>query len=314
MKVTYRGNFGVSFSTESHISATLEAMGHDVIRSQENKVDWSEQVLACKGADLFLWTSTYGYAQKHKHGELDAITYINGMLPTAAIHLDLFFGLARARQVEECGWFKLHHVFTADGDHEQEFRDAGVNHHFLMPGVFKPECELGTYRDEYASDIAFVGAQGGYHTEYKGRAQIVRWLKETYGDRCAFWPEPGKHAIRGQDLNDLYASVKVVVGDSCFADTAVNYTSDRVFETVGRGGFLLYPRIACVAKELQEDVHLAYFEPGLWSDLQGAIECWLTPERAEYRNAIRKAGSAYVRENCSYRNRLAQMLDVMGLQ
>jgi len=318
MRIAYRGNFGVRHSTESHIAATLESMGHDVERCQENKVSWADQAGICRqeasNADLFLWTCTHGYANKWRAGEaLEAIKSIEQGTVTAAIHLDRFFGLKRETQVTTEPWFKLQHVFTADGDNEQAFKDAGVNHHFLMPGVFDQECYLGTHRDEYASDIAFVGCHTpGYHPEYSGRMQLVNWLKQTYGDRCRFWPEPGKHAVRNEDLNDLYASVKVVVGDSCFADTSVNYTSDRPYETVGRGGFLLYPFIPCVAKELTGD-HITMFAPGHFKELEVLIDHFLESEQDERRLAIRKAGSAYVKENCSYRNRLSAMLTVMGL-
>jgi hypothetical protein len=245
-----------------------------------------------------------------------AIESIREGTTTAAVHLDRFFGLKRETQVTEEPWFKMQHVFTADGDNEQAFEDAGVNHHFLMPGVFDQECYLGTPRNKYRSDIAFVGAHtGGYHPEYKGRMQLVKWLRNTYGERCAFYPKPGQHAVRNEDLNDLYASVKVVVGDSCFADgvNTRNYTSDRPYETVGRGGFLLFPRIPCVDAELTAGEHCAFFEPGNWADLGDKIEHWLKPEQDEQRLIIRTAGSAHVKANCSYRNRLATMLDVMGL-
>lgn len=314
MKVAYRGNFEPRHSTETHIALSLESMGLAVDRCQEQKVSWSEQIKRAQGCDLFLWTCTEGLANKDRRNEIDGIKTLNGLLPTASIHLDVFFGLKREKTVGEYAWFKVQHCFTADGDNQERFAALGINHHPLMPGVLREECFLGEPRDEYRSDIAFVGAHTkGYHREYAGRMNLVNWLQETYGNRCAFWPKPGQHAVRNEDLNDLYASVKVVVGDSCFADTAVNYTSDRVFETVGRGGFLLYPQIPCVSQELFGGVHLAYFTPGNLDDLGNVLHYWLAPGRAEQRLAIRKVGSAYVRENYSYVNRLQQMLEVIGL-
>jgi len=263
---------------------------------------------------MFLWTSTHDYAKNKRAGEAETVRLLNSAMPTAAVHLDLFFGLRRAKSVAKEPWFQLSTVFTADGDHQDDFEAAGVNHHFLLPAVYHAECELGTPRPEYKTDIVFVGAHtGSYHPEYQGRQELVAWLKETYGARCAFWPEPGRHAIRGQDLNDLYASAKVVVGDSCFADTATTYTSDRVFETVGRGGFLLYPRIPVLTDKLLDGVHLEYYTPRDYSGLRDQIDHWIHPDQDAERAAIQRAGCGYVRENHSYLNRMREMLEVMGL-
>lgn len=314
MHVAYRGNFGVSFSTESHVAASLEHLGHTVVRLQEDKVSWAETIKACERADLFLWTSTHSYALKWD-GAAKAVETLNEMLPTAAFHLDLFFGLNRSGSVTREPWFKLKFCFTADGDHPEEFEAAGVNHHWSLPGVYHAECQLGSARDKFKSDLAFVGSwQGHYHQEWRGRFDLVEWLRNGYGTSVRFWPEPGKHAVRGLELCDLYASVKIVVGDSCFADTAKRYTSDRVYETVGRGGFLLYPRIEAVEAELIDKVHLCYYTPGDWDELRDLVKHWLHPDQDAQRAAIRKAGSAFVREHCSYLNRLTAMLGVMGLE
>ena len=58
--------------------------------------------------------------------------------------------------------------------------------------------------------------------------------------------------MRGADLNDLYASVKIAVGDSCYADRSTRYFSDRAFEAPGRGAFSLFPRIPALTDMLIE--------------------------------------------------------------
>ena len=65
--------------------------------------------------------------------------------------------------------------------------------------------------------------------------------------------------------------------------------------------------------ELHDNMHLAFFEPGNFDDLHTKIEHWLKPEQDAQRLAIQIAGSSYVREHCSYVNRMTQMLKVMGL-
>ena len=314
MRVVYRGNFGVDFSTESHVSKSLEALHHDVVRHQEDRVPWGATLEACREADLFLWTSTYSMANEWPRVDArEAVRTLNAMLPTAALHLDLFWGLPRSSQVVTEPWFKLRYVFTADGDHDEEFRLAGVNHHWLMPAVYHAECFPGTARKELSSDIAFVGNwHSGYHPEYEGRYKLVEFLRSTYGERCAFWPKLGEHAVRGRQLNDLYASVKVVVGDSCFANTSKRYTSDRVFETVGRGGFLLFPRIACVEAALNDGEHLRFYTPGDFAELKDTIDWWVAAEDKD-RLDIQHAGQDHVRERHTYMNRLADLIATVRL-
>jgi len=307
MRIAYRGNFGVSFSTESHIRETLISMGHTVVPLQENKAGWQETIAACNQADLFLWTCTNEYAKKWARDEPTAVALLNETLPTAAVHLDLFFGLDRANWVEQRGWFRLSHVFTADGDHPDEFSAMGVNHHWLPPGVYHAECELGTPRAEYRSDVAFVGAWRGYHGEWWPERKRVLDLLRTYDHK--FWPTG--EAVRGRDLNDLYASCKIAVGDSCFATSAKRYVSDRAYEAPGRGAFSLFPRIKCVEDELTDGVHCVFYTPGDMDDLKWKIDRYLGMD--DERQAIRKAGSAYVREHCSYVNRMQQMLEVIGV-
>jgi hypothetical protein len=128
-------------------------------------------------------------------------------------------------------FFRTDLVCTADGGAPWE--GAGVVHGG-SPAVLASECDPGSHRVEYESDIAFVGSwQHGYHAEWTHRPELIRFLRDRYGDRVRFWPRPGEHAVRGPDLRDLYASVDVVVGDSCLVPykdgrPAERYCSDRV--------------------------------------------------------------------------------------
>ena len=87
------------------------------------------------------------------------------------------------------------------------------------------------------------------------RSRLVKWLRKNYDRQVKFWPEPNQHAVRGDDLTDLYASVKVVVGDSCLVpkpdgSPMTHYCSDRIPETLGRGGLLLHPVVEDVTGKL----------------------------------------------------------------
>lgn len=277
MRVLYLGNYraraadGRSYNTEEHIARDLEHLGHTVDRMQEpsNGPDgitgaWLDRLYRrSDGYDLFLWTRTWGLpeAATETWRRMEA----NGTV-TASYHLDLYYGLKRADNVATDPFWTTGHVFTPDGNEAfAGFCEAlGINHHWSPPAVVSDECVgemLGEYRPELAHDVVFVGSAGwptSYHEEWPWRTELLAFLETTYGERFRRYDgltghptrDGGWHngPIRGHDLNDLYVSAKVVVGDSCFAHPGQRYWSDRPFETYGRGGFLLFPRIDALAE------------------------------------------------------------------
>ena len=105
-------------------------------------------------------------------------------------------------------------------------------------------------------------------------------------------------------MNNTYASIKVVVGDHCFAGMP-RYWSDRLPETCGRGGFLLYPRTEGMT------IPTATYEPQNTRDLIQKIDYFLAHE--EERQAIRDAAFEHVRTNDTYTNRLQEIVRVLGV-
>lgn len=306
------GNHAVPYSTESHVAKSMELLGHEVVRIQENEVGWAERLSVAESCQLAWWCSTWDYAHRWDQAEAHAaIDKLNGMLPTVAHHLDLFHGLSRAHMVTKEPWFKCRWVFTADGDHYDDWVRAGVNHRWMPPAVFGPECTPGRYRPSMASDVAFVGAHTAYgHPEWEPhRLALLAAVREHFGRRFRCWPERGKPAVRGAALNDLYASASVVLGDSCLATTSTTYHSDRAWETVGRGGALVFPRIPGLTELLIEGEHCAYYTPGDHDDAIAQIEQLLDDAQGRQEMIVR--GMAHVRANHSYANRVQSILDTL---
>lgn len=305
----YLGNFtarasdGSRFNTEAHISETLSDMGHSVVELQENEVDLPTILAACRGADLLLWTKTGNWLKCNGFEMLSRVK-----IPTVGIHLDRWYGLNREGEVRTSPFFSCRFVFTADGDSDAKFKADGVNHHWLNPGVLKSECYLGTPRDDLRCDVGFTGSYN-YHSEHYRKA-LIDWLRSTYGDRFRLFGANGD-SWRGKDLNDLYASVKVMVGDSCFADKCKNYVSDRGFESPGRGASLAMPRIEGIYQNYTDGIHLRYYKPGDFGDLKRVIDEMMAMTDAQ-RLAMRTAAVAHTREHHTYHNRLAQLLSVVA--
>ena len=303
MKIVFVGNFDVPFSTESHHKRTWEAMGHQVAALQQNRTTTEAILGACQGAQLLQITFTHGWSLGGKMSPEEMLQRVRDMgIPSFSYHLDLFFGLSTLdKRDERTGnhWsWKVDHFFSTDGAHEAEYKARGVNHHYLPPGVVEYGCFKGTPCEIFASDIGFVGSIG-YHPEYPFRTRMVEALKKHYGPRFRTYA-----GMREAALNNVYASIKVVVGDHCFAGQPY-YWSDRLPETCGRGGFLLYPRTEGIT------IPTALYKPQDMGDLIQKIDYYLAHD--DERLQIRDAAFEHVKQNDTYTQRLQEVLRVIGI-
>jgi len=296
MRISFLGNFLAAESTENMIRWALEqALDHSVDLLQENEATLRKIDLSCRNSDLFLWVRTPGWL-KVEDREMLAWLADRGYR-TASIHLDKFWGIPeREALIGKIPFWKTNFVFTADGSRDEDFEKAGVNHHWMQPAVSEVYVHPGTPRDHYRCDVGFVGAKD-YHSEYPFRRQMVEFLERTYGNRF-------KHitGIRGHELNDVYASMKIVVGDCIFAGTP-RYWSDRVPETIGRHGFLLHPEVQGL------DLPVATYQPQDLKSLKEQIDLWLFNEGP--RKEVIKQGVEQIRRDDTWTVRMRQILEIV---
>lgn len=305
----YVGNFHPPFSTENYLRQSLsDNPNTTVILAQEDEVNWATRVEMCMDhhADVFLWTRT---SSLDNYNHLDAyrslaILHANN-IPTVSYHLDLFLGLPRESIVATNPFFRTEFVCTADGSHNREWATYRINHHTFYPAIHHREMAIGEAREEWVCDVGFVGNWDSYHPEYPGRRELIEYLRNRYGERFRAFPEPGSPAIRGMpDLNDLYASIKVVVGDSCFGGTLDGYWSDRAPETFGRYGALLMPTSP---KFNQEFPHaLTYAD---YSELDFLIEILLQDDRK--REEYKRQNYTLVDYRHTYMHRILQLEELL---
>jgi len=225
---------------------------------------------------------------------------------TCSFHLDRFWGLNTLDQREDRigthPFWKTDIVFTADGGNDEKFAARGIKHVWLPPAVVERDCYYGTPSLQFQCPVAFAGADG-YHPEYPFRGMLVNRLRELYGAQFRVY-----QGIREAALNNLYATVRVMVGDSCFAG-APNYWSDRVPETIGRGGFLIYPQTPGLSIP-----GLVTYEPQNISDLVSKINYFIDDDHQAERIALRNKAHEFVKANHTYTNRMTTVLETMGFQ
>lgn len=321
MIVAYVGNFEPEYSTENDVRKAFEFLGHEVITLQEND---PTQLVKLKNYnyDLLLITGTWDTDPEI------LVEYLNIFkecaergIPSAALHLDIFWGSDRG---ERKWWlhpmFKTAYVFTADGDHQKEWKLMGVNHIWLPPGVRHDAAHFGTYRPEYACDVAFVGSNGvGYHENaWPYRKQLVDKLREICEHHGWLFRNPGGEpekenwgkVNRNDDMNDFYASAEVTIGDSlCLKKEESHYWSDRVPEATGRGGLLIMPWIDELKTVYPK---MLMYRWGDWEDLEGKIMRLLfdPDERKEIIEDCQRITALHH----TYANRAQTILETVGLQ
>lgn len=328
MKITFLGNFDLPYTTESHHAWTYEKLGHQVTRLREAKTSKETILQHALNSNLFVWTHTHGWLTEGAAEILSTLRKAG--IPSVGYHLDLFKGIKREIDMQTDPYWNIEYFFTADGPLVPDLKSKGIKAYYLPAGIVENECYLGTPREEFKKDVIFVGSKY-YHPEYPYRPRLIEWLEKTYGNRFArIAGDTPYGTVRGKDLNDLYASAKVVVGDTlCMNFNYPDYFSDRLFETAGRGGFVVFPYISGVHKLFKffsqtnfnppndddfkrmngGDYELITYDFGYFDQLKATIDYFL--EHEEERNKIRLAGFERTKKDHTYTVRLKQMLDII---
>lgn len=312
MNIIFLGNFHVDFSSENHHKKSLESLGHKVIPLQEGVVNADVIMAHCINADLLIWVHTHGWNTPNgvTFSREDILSTLKSIgIPSLTYHLDLWLGIARQKDLDEDPFYKdIEHFFTVDKLMADWFnKNTKVKGHYIPAGVFGEECKMLEPNQEPMNDVIFVGSRG-YHPEWKWRPTLIDWLAETYGDKFKHFGGDGIKIVRGHELNQLYANTKVVVGDSLVLNFDYPYYwSDRVYETMGRGGFLLMPNIAGLENEFELGVELDTFEFGNFYNIKKQIDFYL--KNNELREVMRKNGHNKVKNNYTYKHRWETILN-----
>ena len=306
-KIAFLGNFRVDFTSESHHAKTLESLGHKVYRLQETEAVAEEILRVAVKSDLFVWVHTHGWKTRGKM-EMDHVLrrLADYQIPTITYHLDLWFGLQRQKDLNTFPVYKeIGHFFTVDSQMADWFnKNTKVKGHYLPAGVFDQECYYTPQK--FKHDVIFVGSRK-YHEEWQYRPELISWLERNYRRNFAHYGNGGIKSVRGDELNKLYASTKIVIGDTlCIGFKYPDYWSDRVYETMGRGGFIIHPYISGMEREFEDKKHLVFYEYGNFKQLKKLIDYYL--EHDEEREAIRIAGHELVKQNYTYKNRWQEIL------
>jgi spore maturation protein CgeB len=204
---------------------------------------------------------------------------------------DLYFDYAREYLVKNMWYFGSEYVFTTDGGHQDRFDELGINHKCLRQGIYRDECILLPF-EKPEHKIIFVGSDSPIYPE---RSRIIRELKvEWFGRK-------NTNEIRGMELNKLYAKTKIVIGDSFYSPY---YWSNRVVETLGRGGFLIHQEVEGLKEAYP---YLVTYKRGDIDDLKSKISYYLSHE--DERREIVIKNFNWVKEHYTMDKMCAKLLE-----
>jgi hypothetical protein len=316
--IVFLGNFEVSYSSENHHAKSLESLGHTVCKLQERTIKDSFVLQQAMNSDLFIWVHTHNWATPGRLGMAHVLEELKKAdIPTMTYHLDLWFGLERQKDLEEDDFYKtIGHFFATDKLMTDWFNEnTNVKGHFLPAGVYDKECYIHEdySKDEFEYDVIFVGSKR-YHHEHKYRAELVDFLRRIYGKRFLHVGGDGDTGtVRGNDLNRIYAKSKVAVGDSLNINfNYPYYTSDRLFESTGRGGFTIYPRITGLEEYFIDGEEIVFYEHGNLEDLKSKIDQYLDDNST--RELIRLGGHERTKQEHTYIHRWASILETLNIK
>jgi len=302
-KVLYIGNFFSDYLTETHLANSLEELGIEVVRINEKNCNETEIRARMLGCDTAIYQRTFGTPFDFTKLGIRSVSYT----------LDLYVGLRRESSISTNPFWKADYVFSVDGGHQAAFEKRGVKHHYLPAAVYGRECEFGTPKEGLACDVAFVGTYH-YLKEWPYRKELVNFLAKTYGSRFKLFgdvienKDPGYPIMAfGKQLNDVYASAKVVVCDSI---SSPHYWSNRIYETLGRGGFAIHPKIEGLEQEFEYGKHFVAYDYGDWEGLKRKIDYYL--ENPSEREKIRLAGHDFVKKHKTFKQRAEQIIRIVA--
>lgn len=284
MRFLYYGNFTESWSTESYIARALERAGCSVTRWQS--VGGAAFAEITDKFDVFLFAKMDGWSAS------PSIERINRVRKSCGKVVGWCFDLLNpSYRQERYQWASavsgVCDLFcTTDGSMAPHLSNCKV----LRQGI-GDDIRPGTQKPEMACDVLFLGENYGLRDEF------IKKLSSHFQRR--FWHT---NNIRGESLNDLMASSKVVVAPPYpYFD---EYWSNRIYVVTGYGGLMIHPRIKGMEAEKWAEGNCWMYDPS--EDICRVVSDALDSPLSD---AIKYLGKSHCRHSFTYDRRVAVLLE-----
>jgi hypothetical protein len=288
MRLAIIGKFG-RIHDEEYIARSFEMLGHVVCRVDERyPTDQVVQFVDAFKPDYVLWTKFFvleakklrAYFKKYK---------------TICWVFDLYWGHEREYRITNHPAFSADYVFTTDGGHDEFFSRVGIRHWCVRQGIYAKECFM--LKPQPSDIIAFVGSESLVNPD---RVKMLAFVENEYKNQFKWYGRYNTNEVRSVALNDLYSEVAIVVGDSHYSP---HYWSNRVVETLGRGGFLIHQEVPGLKEEYPD---IVTYKRGDLDDLKIKINYYLKHEKERW--AIVRKNFEFVKRHYTMDKKCSQLL------
>jgi len=288
-RISLIGKFHHSYD-EEYIARSFEMLGLEVQRISEHLI--THQICGLIDGfdpDFVLWT-------KLSVSEPSKVRDFMKKYKTVCWVFDLYFDYQREYRLKTHPAFTADYVFTTDNGHQKQFEALGINHRCVRQGIWHEQCYLEPInaRDE----IVFVGSENLHN---KDRQRQLEFIQRNYPVEFRWYGRFNTHDVREERLNQLYSSAKIVIGDSVYSPF---YWSNRVVETLGRGGFLIHQEVEGIKEEYP---FLITYKRGDFNNLKDIINHYFLNEQE--RQSIIKKNLEWVKNNYTSEKKCQEILN-----
>jgi hypothetical protein len=312
MKIVFIGKFDELYHEEGKARG-LQKLGHDVYRFDELHTTMRDYVRITHIApDVVIYT---------KLRFKDSVQFIKQLLKDGILTVSWFpdycfdwnEGMLKYNK-HMCAMSNSDLILIPDGRNSLKWKSLGLKQYCVRQEIYDDMCYVGTPIPDLNKDVLFIGTVND--AMYKHRVPLIQFLQQTYGNRFLHLGGNNSDTVRNADLNDVIASVKVVIGDSLYAPS---YWSNRIYETIGRGGFILHNEIEDLEKEYSVGEHFDTYKVLAkkigWGrevdyvDLKIKLDLYLNND--ELRNNIAASGMNYTKQHYTMTNRCSEVVEII---
>jgi len=185
-----------------------------------------------------------------------------------------------------------------------DWKSYGINHYCLRQGVDSRVHYRDSFDPAYQADVAFTGT-----IRSKKRQILATKLRNEFGDDFRIWDtvtyrNKGTAGESRRIFRKICASTRVLIGPGKLFDRVKEYWSNRVYITLGCGGFFINEHIPGLEKEFCNGKHLVLTDHPIDS-----IRYYLN--HPGERKKIADAGCKWVHKNHTYNLRVKRLLEIL---
>jgi hypothetical protein len=284
MRAAYIGNFS-PYHTEVGVADALERTGWPVARYHLKSL--GQERFLCRGYELVLTTTPHLLPDEFWAG-LKARGAV-----LVAHYFDWIWGLQNRGSAYGATLPLFDLTLSTDGFDSKEYEERGVRRLYFPQGI-NPKWHFAVSGGPEC-DVAFIGNGNGE------RSGLFDRLRKRYDFR-----HYGQHnEARGPARNPLVAGAKVMLCTS-YRNDVPGYWSNRVYQDLAGGGFVLHAEVEGLERYFKPGVHL-----DTWADegeLFEKIDYYLSNPRT--REQIARAGHREVMKKHTWCTRAEEMWEI----